>query len=209
MGQGAFRAENMAEGYFKAFFKEEYRIGMGANGSVFLCQHVLDGNDLGHFAVKKIAVGQSHSYLLDTLREVRLLEKLHHRNIVTYHHAWLETCQFSSFGPKIPTLHVLMQWAEGGSLDDLIDARLGRRAPQIPHLHTSASPLGAGSVPSPQPPETTPTATPYSRSARIRAFRTLQHAPPADRERLRREMGLDGEGARVGRRHPIGKLYTS
>jgi hypothetical protein len=28
----------MAEGYFKAFFQEEARLGMGANGSVFLCQ---------------------------------------------------------------------------------------------------------------------------------------------------------------------------
>lgn len=62
-----FRADSMAEGYFKAFFREECRLGMGANGSVFLCQvrtydhtllpiylmhtchlqHVLDGNSLG------------------------------------------------------------------------------------------------------------------------------------------------------------------
>lgn len=34
----SFRADAMAEGYFSAFFKEEYRLGMGANGSVFLCQ---------------------------------------------------------------------------------------------------------------------------------------------------------------------------
>ena len=34
----SFQAEKMAEGYFKAFFKEEYKLGMGANGSVFLCQ---------------------------------------------------------------------------------------------------------------------------------------------------------------------------
>ena len=34
----AFRADNMAEGYFKAFFQEVCRLGMGANGSVFLCQ---------------------------------------------------------------------------------------------------------------------------------------------------------------------------
>lgn len=33
-----FRADTMAEGYFHAFFKEEYRLGMGANGSVYLCQ---------------------------------------------------------------------------------------------------------------------------------------------------------------------------
>ena len=30
--------ETMAEGYFSAFFKEDCRLGMGANGSVFLCQ---------------------------------------------------------------------------------------------------------------------------------------------------------------------------
>ena len=59
---------------------------------------------LGRFAVKKIAVGESHTYLVDTLREVRLLEELRHPNIVTYHHSWLETAQFSSFGPKVPTL---------------------------------------------------------------------------------------------------------
>ena len=34
----AFPADKMAEGYFKTFFQEEYRLGMGANGSVFLCQ---------------------------------------------------------------------------------------------------------------------------------------------------------------------------
>ena len=61
---------------------------------------MLDGNPLGHFAVKKIAVGESHSYLLKILREVcilprvnsvfnpllqvRLLEQLHHPNIVIY-----------------------------------------------------------------------------------------------------------------------------
>ena len=87
-----FPVETMAEGYFSRFFQEEYKLGMGANGSVFLCQvgvvfslepqgmaltntrqHVLDGNPLGHFAVKKIAVGESHSYLLSILREVRLV----------------------------------------------------------------------------------------------------------------------------------------
>jgi len=101
----AFPTDKMAEGYFKAFFQEEYKLGMGANGSVFLCQvhicafsltvanylrlqHVLDGNSLGHFAVKKIAVGNSHSYLLKILTEVRLLERLHHPNIIAYQYAF-------------------------------------------------------------------------------------------------------------------------
>lgn len=105
--KGAFPAEKMAQGYFKTFFQEEYKLGMGANGSVFLCQvcypglnmcalltlnqHVLDGNPLGHFAVKKIAVGESHSYLLKILREVRLLERLHHPNIITYQYVFTST----------------------------------------------------------------------------------------------------------------------
>lgn len=58
----------------------------------------------GRFAVKKIAVGHSHEYLFRILKEVRLLETLRHPNIVSYHHSWLETTRFSSFGPSIPTL---------------------------------------------------------------------------------------------------------
>lgn len=34
----AFPVDKMAEGYFKTFFQEEFKLGMGANGSVFLCQ---------------------------------------------------------------------------------------------------------------------------------------------------------------------------
>ena len=37
-GTSVFPAEKMAEGYFKTFFQEEYHLGMGANGSVYLCQ---------------------------------------------------------------------------------------------------------------------------------------------------------------------------
>lgn len=37
-GDNVFTPDTMAEGYFKAFFQEEARLGMGANGSVFLCQ---------------------------------------------------------------------------------------------------------------------------------------------------------------------------
>ncbi|KAJ6571634.1 kinase-like protein [Mycena capillaripes] len=190
--RNTFPAEAMAEGYFKAFFQEEFRLGMGANGSVYLCQHVLDGNPLGHFAVKKIAVGESHSYLLNILKEVRLLERLHHPNIVTYHHAWLESCQFSSFGPKVPTLHVLMQWAEGGSLDDFIDVRLGRRSHHI-HIHPEGR-LSDASLPQPPTPDNQPNidSSPgpdqLSRSARIRAFREFQRVSPEQRERIRDEM---------------------
>ncbi|KAF8815160.1 kinase-like protein [Phlegmacium glaucopus] len=152
-----FQTDKMAEGYFKTFFQEEYKLGMGANGSVFLCQHVLDGNPLGHFGVKKIAVGNSPSYLLKILREVRLLERLHHPNIIAYHHAWLESCQFSSFGPTVPTLHVLMQWAEGGSLDDFIDTRLGRKPANVHLPPFGSAPVSSRASTTPSVPPDSPT----------------------------------------------------
>lgn len=68
---------------------------MGAQGSVFLCQHVLDGNFLSYHAVKKVAIGASKAYLVQMLNEVRLLEGLRHRNIIPYEHVWIEPARFS------------------------------------------------------------------------------------------------------------------
>ena len=84
-----------------------------------------------------------------------------------------------------------MQWAEGGSLDDLIDIRMGHAAAgKLPHLHSSgpassAEHNGHESESSSEPLD--PTAA-HSRTARIRAFRALQRAPPEQRDQLRREM---------------------
>ncbi|KAL1761403.1 kinase-like domain-containing protein [Schizophyllum commune] len=195
-GARVFPKEAMAEGYFKTFFQEEEKLGMGANGSVYLCQHMLDGNPLGHFAVKKIAVGESHEYLLKTLREasayIRLLEQLHHPNIITYHHSWLETAQFSPFGPRIPTLHVLMQWAEGGSLDDLIDLRQGKAVKHV-HFHPVSSPADVFAPvqdPASEEPVEEFDVSRMSRAARIKAFRAFQRAAPDERERIKARMGM-------------------
>jgi serine/threonine protein kinase len=65
----------------------------------------LDGNYLGHYAIKKVAIGNSKPYLYKILQEVRLLEQLRHPNIIPYHHVWIEDAQFSrwarfSFGSE-------------------------------------------------------------------------------------------------------------
>lgn len=61
-----FRAGAMAEGYFHAFFKEEYRLGMGANGSVFLCQ--VSWGKLGvsgrHFDWRPVSISMSWMEIL-------------------------------------------------------------------------------------------------------------------------------------------------
>ena len=84
-----------------------------------------------------------------------------------------------------------MQWAEGGSLDDFIDVRLGRGSP--PHLHPASHPT-AGNASAQEA-----SGQPLSRGARIRAFRAMQHASPEEREKMRREMS--GEIFGTGNRH--------
>lgn len=56
-------------------------IGAGAYGQVFLCEHVLDSQPLGLYAIKKVAVGTDKTYRRSVLREVEILKALRHENI--------------------------------------------------------------------------------------------------------------------------------
>ena len=56
------------DGYYEKFFIEQSQIGRGSYASVHLCQHTINGNLLGHYAVKKIAVGLSNTYLRNALQ---------------------------------------------------------------------------------------------------------------------------------------------
>ncbi|KAG1053952.1 hypothetical protein G6F43_004005 [Rhizopus delemar] len=111
------------QGYYSKFFVELKKLGKGFRGSVFLCeiQHMLDGVKLGKYAVKKVAIGNNHTWLVRMLREVHLLERLRHPNIVTYKHSWLEFCQLSPFGPEVPCLFILMECANGGNLEEYFE----------------------------------------------------------------------------------------
>ncbi|KAI9175531.1 putative serine/threonine-protein kinase iks1 [Blastocladiella emersonii ATCC 22665] len=108
------------QGYYDRFFVELKKLGRGAHGSVFLCQHVLDDIPLGEYAIKKVAVGDNHPWLSRMLREVTLLERLRHPNIVAYKHAWLEHCRHTPFGPDVPSLFILMERANGGNLEEFL-----------------------------------------------------------------------------------------
>jgi serine/threonine protein kinase len=96
------------------------KLGRGFRGSVFLCHHVLDQVFLGEYAIKKVAVGNNHQWLVRMLKEVMLLEKLRNPNIIEYKHAWLEEHRFSLFGPKVPCLFILMERANGGNLEEYV-----------------------------------------------------------------------------------------
>lgn len=81
---------------------------------------MLDQVPLGQFAVKAIPVGTSHEWLVRMLKEVHLLERLKHSNIIEYKHAWLEHRQLTVFGPEVPCLFILMELANGGNLEEYI-----------------------------------------------------------------------------------------
>ena len=55
-------------------------------------------------------------------REVRAVERVHHRNVVSYKHSWLEYSQIADFGPEVPCLFMLMEYANLGNLKQHIDS---------------------------------------------------------------------------------------
>lgn len=83
---------------------------------------MLDGVKLGKYAIKKVAIGNNHPWLVRMLREVHLLERLRHPNIVSYKHSWLEYNRLTAFGPEVPCLFILMECANGGNLEEYFES---------------------------------------------------------------------------------------
>ncbi|KAJ2766365.1 putative serine/threonine-protein kinase iks1, partial [Coemansia linderi] len=57
------------------------------------------------------------------LREVKLLESLRHSNVIEYKHSWLEMHRLTNFGPNVPCLFILMEYANGGNLQEYIEPK--------------------------------------------------------------------------------------
>ena len=114
-GQG-ISSSAFSPGYFKQFFKELYELGRGGNGVVLLVEHIMDRVSLGQFACKRVPVGNDHDWLEKVLVEVKLLQKVPHKNLVAYHWVWLEDHQPSKFGPSIPCIWILQEYCNGGDL---------------------------------------------------------------------------------------------
>lgn len=113
-------ASALDPGYFKRNFKELKVLGKGGNGVVLLVEHVKDSFSLGHYACKRIPVGNNHDWLLKVLVEVQLLQRLRHQNIVAYYFSWLEDYKTSPFAPSIPCLWMLQEYCDGGDLHSLV-----------------------------------------------------------------------------------------
>lgn len=83
-------------------------------------KHVLDGVTLGHFACKRVPIGDDHAWLEKVLMEVQLLQTLSHQNLVSYRHVWLEDFQLNTFGPSVPCAFILQQYCNGGDMHNYV-----------------------------------------------------------------------------------------
>ncbi|KAI1492747.1 kinase-like domain-containing protein [Biscogniauxia mediterranea] len=110
------RRDAFSPNYFKRFFVEERELGRGGKGVVLLVRHQIDGYELGHFACKRVPVGDDHAWLEKVLIEVELLAKLSHPNLVSYRHVWLEDVKLHRFGPTVACAFILQQYCNNGDL---------------------------------------------------------------------------------------------
>lgn len=113
---GRIKREAFSPHYFSTFFTEERELGRGGKGVVLLVRHEIDGCNLGHFACKRVPVGDDHAWLEKVLVEVELLANLAHPNLVSYRHVWLENVQLTRFGPSVACAFILQQYCNGGDL---------------------------------------------------------------------------------------------
>ncbi|KAI0473558.1 kinase-like protein [Xylariaceae sp. FL0804] len=110
------RRDAFSPDYFQRFFVEERVLGRGGKGVVLLVRHEIDGCPLGHFACKRVPVGDDHAWLEKVLIEVELLANLSHPNLVSYRHVWLEDVRLHRFGPSVACAFILQQYCNGGDL---------------------------------------------------------------------------------------------
>ncbi|PHH93250.1 hypothetical protein CDD83_9520 [Cordyceps sp. RAO-2017] len=122
------RRDAFSPRYFKTFFVEETVLGRGGKGVVLLVRHEIDGCQLGHFACKRVPVGDDHAWLEKVLIEVELLAKLSHPNLVSYRHVWLEDVQLTRFGPSVACAFILQQYCNGGDLHQYVVGSAPREA---------------------------------------------------------------------------------
>lgn len=114
------KKEAFAPNYFETFFHEERTLGRGGKGVVMLVRHEIDGCNLGHFACKRVPVGDDHAWLGKVLIEVELLAKLSHPNLVSYRFSWVEDVKINKFGPKVACAFILQQYCNGGDLQNYV-----------------------------------------------------------------------------------------
>ena len=98
---------------FSAFLPR-FALGSGQFGVVWLLVHP-DGRKL---VDKRVSLaGMTEEQKSDTHKEISLLRKLEFKYVVRYYHSYEDTPKEKKTGKEAPTLHILMEYGDGGTLD--------------------------------------------------------------------------------------------
>ena len=100
------------EGSYSKLFREVREVGQGAHGRVLLVEQISSG---ARYVLKLIPLSQLPGGVAAALPEVEVLCRLAHTNITKLFGAWRTR----------DTLNILMEYADGGTLADVIKARSG------------------------------------------------------------------------------------
>ncbi|OBA23013.1 kinase-like protein [Metschnikowia bicuspidata var. bicuspidata NRRL YB-4993] len=134
------------QGYFERFFRKipPGVLGCGAHAQVYKVAHVLQGIELGVFAVKRIAVGDHLHFLDQVLNEVLILYELSaagagEHNLIRYNHVWMEYGDLHDLPTYIldpdrdphsvdtvPYVFILQQYCDGGHLEHVLTSNFMR-----------------------------------------------------------------------------------
>ncbi len=106
-------------------FRPRFALGSGQFGVVWLLQH-LDGRKM---VDKRVSLaGMTEEQKSDTHKEINLLRKLEFKYVVKYHHSYEDMIKDKKTGAETRTLHILMEYGDGGALDARIaDQKLLRQ----------------------------------------------------------------------------------
>lgn len=93
------------------------KLGEGSFGSVHLVRRVSDGE---HYAMKKVRMGKlAEKEKQGALNEIRILASINHPNVIAYKDAFFEKTSGD--------LCIVMEYADGGDLMQVIDSHKKRR----------------------------------------------------------------------------------
>ena len=108
--EGVREKYQSSRGRYVTEFEQLELIGEGGFGKVYRVRHLLDDNI---YAIKKTVVNCEDPQDKKMLKEVALLSKLNHPNIVRYYQSWLEdTHSFQELADD-------MSFTESSKIDDL------------------------------------------------------------------------------------------
>lgn len=108
-------AEPDTEHEYTRLFRELREVGRGAHGRVLLVEHI-SSCDL--YVLKQVPVSNPQN-VVQALPEVEVLCRLGHPNITRLYGAWRSR----------DTLNILMEYANGGTLADVIKSRVALTQP--------------------------------------------------------------------------------